>query len=39
MSDNLRNVDGGVMVEVPNMFDVAENKFSYDAKAVKVVGT
>ena len=39
MGDNLRNADGGVIVEVPNMFDVAENIFSCDVKAVKVVGT
>jgi len=39
MGDNPWNIDGGVMVEVPNMFDATESKFYCDAKAVKVVGT
>jgi len=39
MGDNPRNADGGVMVEVLNMFGGTENIFSCDAKAVKVVET
>jgi len=39
MGDNLRNIDGSVMVEVSNMFDAIENILCCDAKAMKVIGT